>query len=188
MSDIASETNVNREDNPRSIPEFASEEEAQEFWATHDSTDYWDQMEDVTATPSPQVGTGPDRAGSRARKRPSEGRMDLVSIRIPSEMIEAVKEIAAQRHLPYQTLMRSWIGERLVRQREEMMQPPQSEKALQTKHRSTKPERDSEAIEALIAQLNRDSETIMRGRIFTEDSADSLREMREERTAAQSAR
>lgn len=114
--------------------------------------------------------------------------MDLVSIRIPSEMIEAVKEIAAQRHLPYQTLMRSWIGERLARQREEMMQPPQSEKALQTKHRSTKPERDSEAIEALIAQLNRDSETIMRGRIFTEDSADSLREMREERTAAQSAR
>ncbi len=116
MTDTDKMTDTSTEDHPHSIPVFTTEEEAQEFWATHDSTDYWDQMENVTATPPRQLGIGPGRAGSRARKRPSEGRMDLISLRFPSAMIEAVKEIAAQRHLPYQTLMRSWIGERLAQE------------------------------------------------------------------------
>lgn len=116
MNDTDKITDMSTEDHPQSLPVFTTEEEAQEFWATHDSTNYWDQMEDVTATPPPQLGIGPGRAGSRARKRPPEGRMDLISLRFPSEMIEAVKEIAAQRHLPYQTLMRSWIGERLAQE------------------------------------------------------------------------
>ena len=29
------------------------------------------------------------------------------------DMVAAVKEVATRRHLPYQTLMRSWIAERL---------------------------------------------------------------------------
>jgi hypothetical protein len=36
-------------------------------------------------------------------------------------------------------------------------------------------------IEALIATLNRHSEEIMQGRVFAEDSAQAIREMREER-------
>lgn len=119
MSDIARNTSTSVKDTPRTIPTFATEEEAREFWATHDSTEYWDQMEDVTATPPPQLEVGPGREGSRARKRPTADRMDLVSLRSPAEMIEAVKEIAMQRHLPYQTLMRSWIGERLVQEQKE---------------------------------------------------------------------
>ncbi len=98
---------------PERIPTFASEEEAREFFDTHDIAPYWDQMEDVTESPPATLGIGPGREGSRARKRPPESRMDLVSLRIPAEMIEGIKRIAAQRHLPYQTLMRSWIGERL---------------------------------------------------------------------------
>ncbi|MGI8689888.1 MAG: CopG family antitoxin [Thermomicrobiales bacterium] len=116
MNEINKMPDTSAEDHPHSIPVFTTEEEAQEFWTTHDSTDYWDQMENVTATPPLQLATGPGRAGSRARKRPPEGRMDLVSLRFPSAMIEAVKEIAAERHLPYQTLMRSWIGERLAQE------------------------------------------------------------------------
>ena len=116
MSDFASKTNAS-EDVERSIPAFRTEEEAREFWDTHESTEYWHQMEDVTATPPAQLATGPGRAGSRARKRPAEGKMDLISLRFPTEMIEAVKEIADKRHLPYQTLMRSWIGERLEKER-----------------------------------------------------------------------
>ncbi len=68
------------------------------------------------------------------------------------------------------------------------MQTHQSEKAIETKHVPAKTAPSSEAIEALIAQLDRDSEAIMRGRTFTDDSATTLRESREERTAAQSAR
>lgn len=42
---------------------------------------------------------------------------------------------------------------------------------------------EGEDIEALIALLNRHSEEIMRGRVFTKDSAQAIREMREERDA-----
>jgi len=40
-----------------------------------------------------------------------------------------------------------------------------------------------EDVETLIALLNRHSEEIMQGRVFTEDSAQVIREMREERDA-----
>ena len=70
MNDIAKTARATvKEDRPL-LPEFETEEEAREFWATHDSTDYLDQTEDVTATPPPELRTGPGRAGSRARKRP----------------------------------------------------------------------------------------------------------------------
>lgn len=41
-------------------------------------------------------------------------------------------------------------------------------------------------MEALIALLNRHSEEIMQGRAFTEDSSQTIREMREERDAGMS--
>lgn len=84
--------------------------------------------------------------------------------------------------------MRSWIVECLARQRGKTMQPYQSEKAIETKHVPTKTAPSSAEIGALIAHLDRNSEAIMRGRTFTDDSATTLREIREERTAAQSAR
>lgn len=102
---------------PERIPEFASEEEMREFWSTHDSSPYFYQMEDVTLTPPPDLNQGGSRSGSKTRRRPPAGRMDLVSLRLPVEMIDAVKEIAARRHLPYQTLIRSWIGERANEER-----------------------------------------------------------------------
>ena len=50
--------------------------------------------------------------------------MDLVSLRFPAEMIEAVKAIAVQRHLPYQTLMRSRIGEWLAQEQQASERQP----------------------------------------------------------------
>ena len=47
--------------------------------------------------------------------------MDLVSLRLPAEMIDGIKAIAARRHLPYQTLIRSWIGERLEQERASLL-------------------------------------------------------------------
>jgi hypothetical protein len=90
------------------------EEEAREFWDTHDSAEYWDEMEDVTDYPPPNLAEGPGREGSTAVKRPEGARMELISLRLPPDMIDSVKKVAARRHLPYQTLMRSWIGERLA--------------------------------------------------------------------------
>lgn len=99
------------------FPTFASEAEEAEFWSTHSTHLLWDQMEDATHNPPPGLRQRPPGAPSTARKRPPDGRMDLVSIRLPAEMIDGVKAIAARRHLPYQTLMRSWIGERLEQER-----------------------------------------------------------------------
>jgi CopG antitoxin of type II toxin-antitoxin system len=96
-----------------SIPDFASEEEEREFWSTHDTSLIFEQGEEVSAGPPPDVRLRSPGEPSRARKRPPAGRTDLVSLRLPAEMIDAVKAIAAERHLPYQTLMRSWIGERI---------------------------------------------------------------------------
>jgi hypothetical protein len=98
------------------LPDFTSEEELRAFWDSHDVSAVWDLMEDVTHNPPPGLRMRPEGEPSRARKRPPEGRMDLVSIRLPAEMIDGVKAIAARRHLPYQTLMRSWIGERLAQE------------------------------------------------------------------------
>lgn len=113
---------------PERIPEFESEDEAREFWATHDSSPYFDQMEDVTATPPPELKNGGPRSRTNARRRPPAGRMDLVSLRLPVEMIDAVKEIAARRHLPYQTLIRSWIGERATEERRLLNEHPSNSK------------------------------------------------------------
>ena len=106
------------------IPEFASETEEAEFWDTHGTALLWEQGEDVTNNPPPWLRMRPEGEPSRARKRPPAGRMDLVSLRLPAEMIDAVKAIAARRHLPYQTMIRSWIGERLAMEQENGLAGP----------------------------------------------------------------
>jgi len=116
MRDTVSGPDREPERVPVTLPQFDTEEEARDFWERHDSAPYWDQMEDVTNSPPADMAVGPGRAGSRARKRPPPGQMDLISLRLPAEMIDAVKAIAVVRHIPYQTLMRSWIGERLAQE------------------------------------------------------------------------
>ena len=74
MSDFARKTNAS-EDAARqpSLISGQRKKRAHPLGNPHESTDYWDQMEDVTATPPAQLGIGPGREGSRARKRPPEG-------------------------------------------------------------------------------------------------------------------
>jgi predicted DNA binding CopG/RHH family protein len=71
-------------------------EEIAEFWETHDSSDYWSQMEDVTD----QV----------AFKRASD---KIVSVRIASEDLQLLKRIAHRQGLGHTTLIRRWIKEKL---------------------------------------------------------------------------
>jgi len=80
------------------LPEFGkmSLEEIDEFWETHDSADYWDQMEDVTD----QV----------TFKHPVE---KIVSIRIAEGDLKELKRLASERGLGHTTLIRTWIKEKL---------------------------------------------------------------------------
>ena len=96
---------------PTHVPEFATEEEEREFWASHSSAPYFYDGDDVTHRPPPQMRQGRGREGSRALKRPQGERMTLLTLRMHEDLIAAVKAVAARRHLPYQTLMRSWIAE-----------------------------------------------------------------------------
>lgn len=72
----------------RRIPDFRSEPEEQEFWATHSALDY--EMELVQA----EVKVDP-----LARTR-------LVSLRLPERLIWDLKEIAQSEGLPYQKLIK----------------------------------------------------------------------------------
>jgi predicted DNA binding CopG/RHH family protein len=78
------------------IPDFASEDEERQFWATHDSTDYVDW------------------AGARpvvlASLRPST---KTISLRLPVHMIEALKLLANKRDVPYQSLLKIFLAERI---------------------------------------------------------------------------
>jgi len=84
----------------KKIPQFKSEAEEAAFWATHDATDYIDF--------------------SRARRsmfpnlRPST---KTISIRLPESLIEHLKMLANKRDVPYQTLLKIFLDEKV---REEM--------------------------------------------------------------------
>ena len=79
------------------IPQFRSEDEEREFWATHDSTEYIDW--------------------SKAEKNPTFSRLKpstrTVSIRLPESLIAALKTLANKRDVPYQSLMKIFLAEKV---------------------------------------------------------------------------
>ena len=79
------------------IPAFRSEQEEGEFWDTHDSTDFFEDTKEVNGR----------FVGPRPRKT-------LISLRLDPETIEGLKDLASQQGLGYQTLLRTWVIERLV--------------------------------------------------------------------------
>ena len=82
------------------VPVFKSEDEGREFWATHDSMDYvdWKQAERATfPNLKPSVRT--------------------ISLRLPVSMIAGLKTLAHQRDIPYQSLLKVFLAERLKQER-----------------------------------------------------------------------
>ena len=81
------------------IPEFRNEDEEREFWASHDSTDYinWSEAKEVI-TPN---------------LKPT---LKTISIRLPEIMIEELKFLANKKDVPYQSLMKIFIAERVAQE------------------------------------------------------------------------
>ncbi|MCZ7670937.1 MAG: BrnA antitoxin family protein [Chloroflexi bacterium] len=81
---------------PKQIPEFKNEDEEREFWAEHDSTDYldWDQAERV-AFP---------------KLKPST---KTISLRMPESMLNEIRVLANKRDVPYQSLIKVFLQERI---------------------------------------------------------------------------
>jgi predicted DNA binding CopG/RHH family protein len=80
----------------KKLPKFKNEDEEREFWASHDSADYldWKQGQRIVL---PNL-------------RPSS---QTISLRLPKPMIERLKLLANKRDVPYQSLLKIFVAERL---------------------------------------------------------------------------
>lgn len=83
----------------KKVPKFENENEEREFWLTHDSSDYidWTKAERV-AFPNVKPTT------------------QSISLRLPLWMLESIKTTANQQDVPYQSLIKVWLNERLEQQ------------------------------------------------------------------------
>jgi predicted DNA binding CopG/RHH family protein len=82
------------------IPEFRTENEEREFWAEHDSTKFIDWQ----AAPR--------------RKFPNlKPTLRTISLRLPVSMIEDLKVLANKKDVPYQSLLKVFLAERLEKER-----------------------------------------------------------------------
>ena len=80
----------------KAIPQFANEAEERAYWETHDSTEHLDW--------------------SKARKisllnlKPTT---KTISLRLPQHLLDAIKVAANARDVPYQSLIKVWLQEKL---------------------------------------------------------------------------
>lgn len=78
------------------IPKFKSEDQEREFWSKADSTEYIDWNK-AKRTILPNL-------------KPSTKK---ISLRLPELMIEELKLLANKRDIPYQSLMKIYLAERI---------------------------------------------------------------------------
>ncbi len=80
----------------KKIPKFTNEAEERRFWQQHDSSEYldWSEAEEVVLS----------RLKLSTRK---------ISIRLPESMIEGLKILANKRDVPYQSLLKIFLSERI---------------------------------------------------------------------------
>ena len=82
------------------VPEFHSENEEREFWATQDSTEFFDW-----------------RSAERRKFPNLKPTLRTISLRLPVYMIEDLKVLANKRDIPYQSLLKLFLAERLEKER-----------------------------------------------------------------------
>ncbi len=80
----------------KKIPKFKNEAEERLFWQKHDSADYLD-WSDAEETILPKL-----KPSTRS-----------ISLRLPESMIEELKVLANKRDVPYQSLLKIFISEKI---------------------------------------------------------------------------
>ncbi len=80
----------------KEIPKFANESEEREFWLSHDTTDYldWSKAKKV----------------SFPNLKP---KTQSISLRLPLWMLDSIKTTANRQDVPYQSLIKVWLNEKL---------------------------------------------------------------------------
>jgi len=85
----------------KKIPEFKTEDEERDFWAKADSTEYIDWS-----------------AGAGVKFINLKPSLKTISLRLPVSMIEDLKVLANSRDVPYQSLLKVFLAERLAQERQ----------------------------------------------------------------------
>jgi predicted DNA binding CopG/RHH family protein len=78
------------------IPSFKNEAQERKFWETHDSTNYVDWNK-----------------AQRARFPNLKPSTTAISIRLPQGLLEQIKIAANKRDVPYQSLIKMWLAEKV---------------------------------------------------------------------------
>ena len=81
---------------PKTVPKFANEAQERAFWETHDSTEYLDWSKAQKAV-LPNL-------------KPSTR---TISLRLPQHLLDSLKSAANARDVPYQSLIKVWLQEKL---------------------------------------------------------------------------
>ncbi len=81
----------------QSMPAFESEAKERDFWENHDSTDHvdWSKAQRVRL-PNLKPSTKP------------------ISLRLPVGLLEKIKTEANKRDVPYQSLIKVWLSEKVA--------------------------------------------------------------------------
>lgn len=81
-------------------PRFESEDQERDFWAKHDVIDYFDWDKAVK--------------GSFPALKPST---TAISVRLPVSLLDELKALANEKDVPYQSLLKMFLAERIARER-----------------------------------------------------------------------
>jgi predicted DNA binding CopG/RHH family protein len=84
----------------RPVPAFASEDAERAFWASADSADYVDWAR-----------------ARRVRLPALHPSTATISLRLPEAMLEELKMLANERDVPYQSLLKVFLADRIRRER-----------------------------------------------------------------------
>lgn len=78
------------------IPKFKNEDEEREFWSKNDSSEYlnWENAE-------------------RALFPNLKPSTKAISIRLPESLLDALRQLANERDVPYQSLIKMYLQERI---------------------------------------------------------------------------
>ena len=85
------------------IPKFKTEAEEREFWETHDTTGYvdWSKAQWVTF-PNLKL---------------SAPSTKTISLRLPERLLSEIRSEARKRDVPYQSLMKIWLSDKVAESR-----------------------------------------------------------------------
>ena len=84
----------------KKIPNFTSEDQERKFWGANDSTQFMDWG-----------------GGVRFKLPNLKPSLRTISIRLPISMIEDLKVLANKRDVPYQSLLKVFLADRLAQER-----------------------------------------------------------------------